>query len=142
MAQPENASLQLPRDIIDALVQKHISIAVADAFCDKSNLLEKIVSSVLFLKVDAKGNRSNYESDNKYTWIDVVISQQIKGAVELLLQEELSKHTDRIRSQLARQLSKQNSPLLKQFSEAFAGGIIEAAKDKYRIKVEVSADKG
>ena len=130
----ENATLQLPRDLIEGAINSHVQAAIAAALGDKAKILETAVAQVLTAKVDSEGKPGRgYGHD--FEFIQWAVRDCIHKAVRQCLQAEIAKHQDTIRKNIAEQLAKKNSPLLKQLVETMTTGLVSVASDKWRLSV-------
>lgn len=137
----ENVSLTISKDIVNPIVQAKINEAIIAAMGGHEMLIEKAIKTILYEKVNKDGNRSTYNSDNTYTWIDVVITKQIEEAVKESMKALLSDKKDQIKEAIMRQLSSKKS------IEAYAAALLDSAtkiQDNYysTVKVEVHQKKG
>lgn len=131
----ETATLQLPKDLIEAAIQTNVAKAMAEAMGGYNSLMAQAVERVLSQKVGSDGQPSGYH--NSTTFIQWAVNDQLRTAVQRALTEELAKHEAEIRRQIVGQLSKRNSPLIKQLVENMTKGLIEAATNKYRLSIVV-----
>lgn len=129
----EGASLTLPKDLIEATINQHVQAAVCAALADKSTILQMAVGRVLTEKVDDRLQPSSYS--NSKPFIEMAVQQSIRDSVQKVLNEELAKHHEAIKAELARQVSAKNSPLLKLMVESMATGMVKAAENKWSFKV-------
>jgi hypothetical protein len=65
------------------------------------------------------------------------VGDALRKAVQAALAEEVVKYQDEVRRQIVEQLSKKNSPIVKQLVENMTKGLIEAATSKYHLSVKV-----
>lgn len=136
----ETSTLQLPKELIEGIVQTQVSAAVSAALVDKDSLLRVAVTKVLTQKVDQNGKPSSYSSATQY--VDWLMNDMLKKVVQRTLEAEFSKHEKLIKEQIASQLSKKNSPLLKQLVNGLTTGVINASKQSYNLTVNVEARNG
>jgi len=135
---PNSATLQLPKDLIESAIQQHVTLALANSLGDGSRILEQVVKRTLEQKVDSEGKPERYSSQGNATYIQWLVNDALRKAVHAAVIEELSKYQDRIREALAANLKQKNSPLLKQLVEAMTTGMIKASTDKWRLTVNVT----
>lgn len=132
----EGATLQLPKDLVEAAINQHVQIAMAQALGGQQRLLTQAVHQVLTSKVDSDGKPGRgYGSDREFiTW---AVDDALKSAVRRILEEELVKYEEDLRKNIADQLSRKNSPLVKQLAEGIVKGVISAAQNKYSFTVDI-----
>lgn len=130
----DNATLQLPRDLIEGAINAHIQTALAAALGDKAKILETAVAQVLTAKVDSEGKPGRgYGHDVEF--IQWAVRDCVMKAVREALQQEITKHEAVIKKHIAEQLSRKNSPLLKQLVDTMTTGMVSAASDRWRLTV-------
>lgn len=131
----ETATLQLPKDLIEAAIQQNVAAAMTKAMGGYSSLMSEAVNRVLNQKVGGDGQPSNYSTST--TFIQWAVSDALRKAVQTALAEEVIKYESEVRRQIVEQLSRKNSPIVKQLVENMTKGLIEAATNKYRLTVNV-----
>ena len=130
----ENPTFQIPKDVIEPIIQAHVSLAVVNALGDGNKLMESAVRQVLETKVNDKGESSNYNSD--IPWLQWALGNAVRKAVKEVLEEELLKHKDRLKAQLVSMLQKKNSKLINELIEGMAGAMTNPDVFKYRMRIE------
>lgn len=130
----DNPTFQIPRDVIEPIIQSHVALAVVNALGDGNKLMESAVKRVLETKVNDKGESSSYNSD--IPWLQWALHNAVRKAVKEVLEEELSKHKDRLKAQLVSMLQKKNSKLINELIEGMAGAMTNPDVFKYRMRIE------
>jgi ERCC4-related helicase len=91
-------TLNVSKEIINPIVEQHIKSAVLEAFGGSSEVINKVVTSIITQKCTNDGNISQYQSDNIYSWIDVVLTKNIQNMVrekiEAIIKDQSSKITE------------------------------------------------
>lgn len=131
----ETATLQLPKDLIEAAIQTNVAKAMSEAMGGYPALMSQAVERVLNQKVDSDGKPSSYSSS--ITFIQWAVNNSLRKAVQDALAQEVTKYEGEVRRQIADQLARKNSPIVKQLVENMTKGLIEAATNKYRLTVTV-----
>lgn len=131
----ETATLQLPKDLIEAAIQQNVAAAMTKAMGGYQSLMSEAVNRVLNQKVDSDGKPSSYSSNIPF--IQWAVGDALRSAVKAALAEEVVKYEAEVRRQIVEQLSKKNSPIVKQLVENMTKGLIEAATSKYQLTVKV-----
>ena len=129
----DNPTFQIPRDVIEPIIQAHVSQAVLSALGDRAQIITEVVRQVLEEKVDSAGHKSNY--NNSQQWIDWVMKQTVRKAITETLEAEMLKHQDKIKAQLVSLLQRKNSPLINQLVEGMAGAMVDPSIFKYRMTI-------
>lgn len=130
----EGASLTLPKDLIEATINQHVQAAVCAALADKAQILQMAVGRVLTEKVDSDLKPCTWQGAKPF--IEMAVQKSIRDSVQAVLNEELAKHHEAIKAELARQISAKNSPLLKLMVESLATGMVKASQNQWSFKVE------
>lgn len=130
----QNVSLTISKEIVQPIVTAKIQEAILSAMGGQDELIKKVVNQVFNQKVNEAGNISTYSSDNKYTWLEVVVTNTLKKATEEAMKEILATKKDVIKAEMIKQLSS------KKGLESFAASLIDQTtkiSDRYYSKVEV-----
>lgn len=127
-----NPTLQIPKDIIEPIIQAEITKAIIEAMGPKQAVMQNAIAQVLNLQVDSDGKPSNY---NGRPWIDWIVGNEIRAAAKAAIVEHLAEHASTIKKQLAAELAKKNSPLVKQLVEGMVGAMTHPEALKWRLDV-------
>jgi hypothetical protein len=130
----DNPTFQIPKEVIEPIIQAHVTTAVMNALGGHQKLVSDAVASVLTQSVDSDGKPSSSSYYGK-PFIEHVMTKCIRDAVLQAVQEEMPKHKDVIRAHISSQLRQKNSPLLKQFVDGMAGALADPDNLKYAINV-------
>ena len=129
----ESSTFHIPKDVIEPIIQAHVTAAVASALAGKEHLVSEAISAVLNRKVDSSGTPSTYSSS--VSWMQWVMDKCIQEATQKAIEEALITHGETLKKTLITELQRKNSPLAKQL----VGGLMNALTDKdllrYRITV-------
>lgn len=133
----DQATLQIPQDILRPLIEAKVHESLAGALGDQSGILRRVVDAVINVKVDSEGKVDTYGSSRGYTFIQWLVEDCLKKAVRKAIESELEKHQEIIKAALIAEFRKKNSPLIKQLVEQMATGMTAAVANKYRFNVTV-----
>lgn len=133
MADP---TFQIPKDVIEPIIQAHVASAVTAALGDRSAIVQAAVGKVLNTKVDSDGVVNRYDSYNSVPWIQWVMNDCVKKAARAAIEEALQIQAPTIKAMIAKELANKKSPLVKKLIEALAGTLEESSL-KYRLNVTV-----
>jgi hypothetical protein len=111
----ENPTFQIPKDIIEPIIQAHVSAAVVSALGENKKIVEMAISRVLNQKVNSDGNTSGYVYNNSPTFIQWLMSKAVRSAVEKAVVEQVATYQDELKKAIAAELGigKKYSPLAK-----------------------------
>lgn len=125
-------TFQIPKDIINPIIQASVNEAVIRAMDGPNQLVTKAIAGILQMSVDGDGKPTGY---NGRPWIDWVIGDCVKKAARLAIEEFMTTQKDRIKLELTAQLAKKNSPLVRQLVEQMAGVIGSEQNLKWNLNV-------
>lgn len=131
----ESATLALPKDLIEPIIQAHIQNALSEALGDKAGLLSKMAWQILNTKVNSSGNPSTSSYDQAGTFLEVNLRVAFQKMLQQCLEEELEKHKETLKKYLTAELKKDKSPLTKALVEGMCNGVVTSGL-KYRLTVE------
>lgn len=129
-----NVSLTISKEIVQPIVKAKIEEAILQAMGGGETLIKTVIESIFNRKVNSEGNVSTYSGDNKYNWLEVVVTNQIKIAVQDSVKDLLANRQNEIKAAITKQLSS------KKGIEAFAQALIEGTgkiSERYQSSVEV-----
>ena len=135
MNEQGNVSLTISKDIVNPIVETKIKEAILSAMGGQDEILKKILDQIMYQKVNSEGRVSSYSSENKYPWIDILISQKIQDAVKLAITELFTTKQDVIKAEIIKKL------MSKTGAEKFASALLSANSqiaNKYATKITVS----
>ena len=106
MAKEELISLQVDKDLVAPIVDKHLKLSIIEAFGGSDQIIQAVISQILTKRVDANGSVNSYSSENKYNLIDIALKKHIEEAVRKELADVMSKSTEKIKNALMSKLKK------------------------------------
>lgn len=128
-------TMNVSPDIIKPIVETKIKEAIAAALGGSDSIVKHVVEQVLHSRVNDKGNVSSYSSDNKYTWLDIVITNQIKDIVRETLQEQIKDVSGNIKKEIEKFLqSKKGSSNI---ASLLCASMADSIGSNYNSYVEV-----
>lgn len=143
MADNNMMSLNINKDMLVPVIEQHVKMMMAEIMGGKDEIVDKVITSVLYSKVDKNGKTSSYSSDNTYTYMEWLITSQIETVVRELIKEEVTSYQGQIKECLKKNLQS------KKGSETFAAAILSAFSDsiasdwrtKFNIEISLPEDK-
>ena len=127
-----NPTLQIPKDIIEPIIQAEITKAIIEAMGPKQAVMQHAIASILNVKVDGEGKPASYGGA---PWIDWVIGKEIRASATAAIVEHLATHGETIKKQLTAELAKKNSPMVKQLIEGMVGAMTHPDALRWRLNV-------
>lgn len=112
--------IQLDPKLIDSLVKEHINAAMLSVLADKKEvLLSQMANQVLNLKVNSEGQISNYPSENKYSWIEITINKELRGAVQRAIIDAVKAMEPEILASVKKEVSRSGPAIAKAMMDGF-----------------------
>lgn len=135
MEQNSNVSLTISKDIVAPIVEAKIKEAILAALGGSEQLVAQAVKEILYKKVNEKGEVTGYSYD-KFNWLDVVVTRQIKAAVEKELQNQISESTEAIKKALIKQLKSDKGA--SQVATALLDGLNGTFKNSWSSAINIT----
>lgn len=79
----------ISQELVKTIVETHVKAAITEALGGGEQLINKVVTAIINQKVDKDGKVSSYSSENKYNWLDIVLTKQIQDLVVAEIKEQL-----------------------------------------------------
>lgn len=129
----EASTIQIPKDVIEPIIQAHVSKAVAEALGGQKAILEKAVSFAMNLKVDRDGKPTTYS--DAQPWLAWQISNLIREAAKKAIIEHLEDNKDVIKAQLVAQLRNTKSKVAHNLADAMIDGVSKSVNSGWNFTV-------
>lgn len=97
-------SLTISKDIVNPIVEAKVKEAVLSALGGADKLVDQLVSTIISQKVNEQGKVDSYSHNNKFSWLDVVLTKVIKEQAEEAIKEVLADNAKTIKQELIKQL--------------------------------------
>lgn len=114
----ENPTLQIPKDVIEPIIQAHVAAAVTQALGNNAELVRQAIAHVLNEKVDTTGRRNDYSYQNTVPFIQWAVRDCVQKATLAAIQEAMTKNQAVVKKLIVEELKRTNSPLVRQLIEA------------------------
>jgi hypothetical protein len=134
-----DVNLTISQDIVKPIVEAKIKEAIILALGGGEKVVEGVINTVLHQKVNSEGRLSQYSSDNKHSWMDVVITETIKNMVKEQVKELLQESSVEIGKALKKKLkSEAGSNML---AAAMIDGFNKSFETKWSSNVDIKFSK-
>ncbi len=120
METKSDVTINVSNELIMPIIKEKIKLAMVEALNHEDQLINKVVETVLYDKVDENGKKSGYSSDNKYSYIDVVLRNAIKDEAKIVFKEFIDQYRTKIGLELQKQLQTRKGVVM------FTSKILEA----------------
>lgn len=130
------STIEIPNDIIQPIVEAKVAAAVTEALGGYDRLIELAVCQVLNQKVDERGVPSTYS--DAVPWFKYVMRECVQKSARAAIEEYFAAHGELVKKAIATELSKKNSPLVKQLVSVLIGSVVNEDSLRYRMNVSVN----
>jgi hypothetical protein len=131
----EMMSLQLDQNMVKGVLEKQMQAAILANIGDADKLISKVVETALHEKVNNDGNKSNYSSDNKYDYLEILTGKAIRKASEEALREWLDTNKLLVKAAVYKELCKPERH--ETLAKAFADAVEESLECKWNFKCDI-----
>lgn len=132
-------NLGINPDMIKPILEKQIQTAVLANIGNPEELIKNVVSIALSQKVNRDGNLSQYSSDNRFDYLEILTGKAIRKAAEESLGDWLKENSQLVKAMVIQETNKperQNSLVA-----AFANAVEDSLKCSWRFSCDVSFHK-
>lgn len=133
----DSSTIQIPNDVIKPIIEAKVAAAVVEALGGYKPMVELAVAQVLNQKVGDDGKPSTYS--NAVPFFKWAMDDCIRRATRAAIEDYFKVHEDLIKQAVTSELSKKNSPLVKQLVAALTGTVLNANELRYRMNVTVTS---
>lgn len=132
-------SLKIGEDMVKEIVSKQIQQAIVKELGNAEEYMEALIRVALHQKVSEHGTVSNYSSENKYDYLDVLLKKKIQEAAREALQEYIKENTDKLKAALKKELEK--TATKDELVKTFIDGASKAFEYSWRFGCDVKFSK-
>lgn len=130
----ELATIKISDDLIKTIVSKQIQQAIVKSLGNAEEYMEALVANALHRKVDYSGKVSNYNSDNKFDFLDVLLKKEIGESAQEAIREYIAENKEKLKSALKKEMKKPK--FTEQILNAFASGAADALDNIYSFHIQ------
>lgn len=131
----ESVNVKIDDGIVERIVQAEIQAHVAAALGKYSDLIPGIVSAALSYQVNSEGERSRYDSDNKYTYLEAFVKKSIQEAAKEAFREHMAEIKPKLKAALRAELKK--AARADQFAALITDQLATGITSNWRISTEI-----
>jgi hypothetical protein len=130
----EEASVNIPKDLIEPIIKAKIEAAVMEGLGASTNLIEAVVVRVLNETVDSAGKPSTYGSKPLYTWL---AEDCIRAATQETIKKFFSERQKEIETELVKTLESKagRSKMVKVILDAMLGSMTDNWRTKFTAEI-------
>ena len=100
----EMVSLKVDEKMVSSVLEKQIQAAIVQQLGNQDDLIAQAVKVALSQKVDHDGKRSQYESSNRYDFLEILAGKSIRKAATDALNDWLEENNGKIRDAVLEEL--------------------------------------
>jgi len=131
----KDVSLTISHEIVKPIVEAKIKEAMVKCFSDNpEGLIGEIIDGFLTQKVDRKGERSSYSSENKYYYVDILLQNMVNASLKDAVKSWVSENQEKIKQAVYEKLG--SASVLKKMSGEIVSGLIKATANEWRFSTE------
>jgi F0F1-type ATP synthase delta subunit len=132
-----DVQLSISNEIVKPIVEAKIQAAIISELEKSADVIESMVSKALTDSCNEKGQKDQYSSYNKFTFIErccyTAVQEQAKEALKQYLENNRQKLFDAMKKQISKRVD--------DIACAFADSMIEHAKSQYGFTVELKVQE-
>lgn len=106
---------------------------------DKDKVVSGLVNTVLETKVDKNGCISRYESDNKYTLLELYVNEMVRDVIKEEMKRLIEEKRPKMQEIIRKELNKKAT--LDKFVDAFISSNLNNLDNNWRTKISVEYEK-
>ncbi len=133
---PETSTISIPKDVLEPIIQAHVTAAIATALGDRSRLVEQCVAHALTKKVDEKGVVNQQDYYNKTEFLRWLVDDAIRTAATNAVREHIAGDIEAVKLAVAKEMKNQKSAMTKEL----LAGIAKAAVSMSRFQIAVTVN--
>lgn len=120
-----DVNLSISQEVVKPIVETQLKAAIAQALGKQEDIVKSAINAILNFQVDYQGNRSKYDSDNTYNFIDIHIQLAIEKALKEAIQEWVKTNQEQIKKDFFEILKtkKGSQALIKAFIDGISGSL-------------------
>jgi hypothetical protein len=116
-------NLGINADMVKPIIEKQIQAAIMANIGNPEELISKTVALAMRQKVDSKGHISNYSSDNRYDYLEVLTGNAIREAAKEALQEWLKDNQQLVKKMVIKEMNRPER------QKSLVGAFVNAVED-------------
>lgn len=131
--------LNIDQDYLSKAVEQTVIVGISEALNGKNEIVSQIVKSVLSTKVDKDGKISSYNSDNRYSLIELYVRKTLKEIAIEEIKNICEERKPEIREIIRKELTKKAST--QKFVDKFFDCMVENLDNQWKTTINVDFEK-
>ena len=128
-------NLGINKELITPIVEKEIKAAIVAALGGADSVIEKVVTQIMYQKVNHEGKVSSYYGDNKYTFIEIVLTNQIKDAIAEELKRQIGEKAKPLKKAITKNL--RNDKVADKLADALLSAFTQTVDSNWRSSINI-----
>ena len=129
----EQIGFNLPKELLTPIIRETVSAAIIKELGDPSEVIRLLVGRALGEKVNSAGRKSGYEYENKYTFLELMTGNYIRGLAEEVLKEIFEQRRDDVKAAVKSCLEKSGD-----LGEIICNGFYDSLSAKWCSTINVT----
>lgn len=130
--------LNVDNNYLNEAVKSIVMTGIAETL-DKDKIVNGLVKAVLETKVDEQGRISHYNSDNRFTLLEVYVNNIIREIVKEEMKKLVEEKRPKMQEIIRRELNKRAT--LDKFVDAFISNNLDNLDSNWKTKISVEYEK-
>ena len=126
----EQASVNVPKDILEPILRQHIAAGVIAAIGDPVELIRSVVERAIKTKVDRDGRVSDQSYCNRNDLIETVSKNAIVDATRNAIEKYVAEQQPEIEAAVEKELKRHTG----QFAKALVTGLVQSTKQIWKVE--------
>jgi hypothetical protein len=128
-------SLEINESMVKPILEKQIQTAILANIGNPEELISKIVSLAMKQKVNSNGEISQYSSDNRFDYLEIITGNAIREAAQEALKQWLEENTQLVKAMVIQEMNKPERQ--KSLVAAFANAVEESLSCSWRFNCDI-----
>jgi hypothetical protein len=128
----EQASVNIPKDLLEPIIRQHIQAGVVAAVGDPAKLIETVIERMLKQKVNREGKVESNECYNRYDLIELVAQDAIHKAAKAAVEAYVNDQRPAIEAAVRKAIERKTGA----FAKALVDGLVSACKQSWKLNCE------
>jgi len=131
-------NLDVDNNYLTEAVKQTVMVGIAECL-DKDKIVSGLVNTVLETKVDRDGKVSSYNSDNKYTLLEVYVNKILRESVKEELANLVEEKKPQLKELIRKELNKKAT--LDKFVDSFLQANLDNLSNDWRTTINLEYKK-
>lgn len=133
----EQIGFNIPKELLTPIIRETVSAAIIKELGDPSEVIRLLVGRALGEKVSKNGQKSGYDYENKFTYLELMTGKYIREIAEVALREIFEERKDDVKAAIKASLEKSGD-----LGEMICNGFYESMSGKWSSTINVNLDSG